>query len=146
MAQTAKLFWSGRSQAVRLPEEFRMEGDEVHIRKQGAAVILEPLATDWQWLDDIAGKFSKDFFSGGRNQPEMPPSRDQRHWSLFRWRSKSSEWLDAADNENITLGRMVDLAAHCPEIAELLRKQRALAELRPEKTTGRRRRHRRRAF
>ena len=51
MTQTAKLFWSGRFQAVRLPKEFRMEGNEVHIRKQGAAVILEPLATDWQWLD-----------------------------------------------------------------------------------------------
>lgn len=76
MAQTAKLFWSGRSQAVRLPKEFRMEGDEVHIRKQGAAVILEPLATDWRWLDDIAGKFSEDFFAGGRNQPKMPPGRD----------------------------------------------------------------------
>ena len=42
MAQTAKLFWSGRSQAVRLPKEFRLAGNEVRIRKQGAAVILEP--------------------------------------------------------------------------------------------------------
>ena len=41
MSKTAKLFWSGRSQAVRLPKEFRMTGDEVRIRKQGAAVILE---------------------------------------------------------------------------------------------------------
>lgn len=76
MAQTAKLFWSGRSQAVRLPKEFRMEGDEVHIRKQGSAVILEPLATDWQWLDDIAGKFSDDFFASGRRQPKLPADRD----------------------------------------------------------------------
>lgn len=76
MAQTAKLFWSGRSQAVRLPKEFRLVGDEVRIRKQGAAVILEPIAVDWQWLDDIAGKFSEDFFQDGRNQPELPPERD----------------------------------------------------------------------
>ena len=76
MAQTAKLFWSGRSQAVRLPEEFRLAGDEVRIRKEGAAVILEPIPTDWQWLDDIAGKFSEDFFRDGRNQPPMPPGRD----------------------------------------------------------------------
>lgn len=47
MSRTAKLFWSGRSQAVRLPKEFRMEGDEVRIRRQGAAVILEPVASDW---------------------------------------------------------------------------------------------------
>ena len=32
MAKTAKLFWSGRSQAVRLPKEFRMNGEEVRIR------------------------------------------------------------------------------------------------------------------
>ena len=76
MAQTAKLFWSGRSQAVRLPKEFRLPGDEVRIRKEGAAVILEPIATDWQWLDDIAGKFSEGFFRDGRNQPPMPPGRD----------------------------------------------------------------------
>ena len=81
MAQTAKLFWSGRSQAVRLPKEFRLAGDEVRIRsKQGAAVILEPIATDWQWLDDIAGKFSEDFLQNGRNQPALPPGRDMgRH-------------------------------------------------------------------
>lgn len=52
-------------------------------------------------------------------------SQDQRHWSLFRWRSKSSEWVDAAFDQNVTLGQMVDLAAHCPEIAALVREQRA---------------------
>lgn len=39
----AKLFWNGRSQAVRLPKEFRFEGDEVEIRRDGSAVILEPV-------------------------------------------------------------------------------------------------------
>lgn len=72
MPRTAKLFWTGRSQAVRLPKEFRMEGAEVRIRKQGAAVILEPVASDWAWLDSIAGQFSDDFFAGGRNQPDLP--------------------------------------------------------------------------
>ena len=72
MAQIAKLFWCGRSQAVRLPSAFRFSGDEVRIRKQGTAVILEPIAADWQWLDDIAGKFSEDFFQNGRNQPPLP--------------------------------------------------------------------------
>ena len=72
MPDTAKLFWSGRSQAVRLPKEYRMEGDEVRIRKQGAAVVLEPMASGWEWLDTIAGEFSDDFFAGGRKQPELP--------------------------------------------------------------------------
>ena len=73
MTKTAKLFWSGRSQAVRLPKEFRMNGDEVRIRKQGVGVILEPIASDWEWLDAIAGKFSDDFFASGRQQPDLPP-------------------------------------------------------------------------
>ena len=40
---TAKLFRNGRSQAVRLPKEFRFEGEEVSIRREGRRVILEPL-------------------------------------------------------------------------------------------------------
>lgn len=72
MSETAELFWSGRSQAVRLPKDFRMEGTKVRIRKQGSAVILEPFATDWAWLDAIAGEFSKDFLAEGRQQPELP--------------------------------------------------------------------------
>lgn len=42
-AVRAKLFWNGRSQAVRLPREFRFEGDEVEIHREGNAVILEPV-------------------------------------------------------------------------------------------------------
>jgi antitoxin VapB len=49
----AKVFWSGRSQAVRLPKEFRFDTDEVRIRKHGNAVILEPVAADWAWLDAL---------------------------------------------------------------------------------------------
>jgi antitoxin VapB len=37
----AKLFWNGRSQAVRLPKEFRFQGEEVTIRRQGRRVVLE---------------------------------------------------------------------------------------------------------
>lgn len=62
--QTAKVFWSGRSQAVRLPKEFRLEGQEVRIRRHGAAVILEPIAADWGWLDELTelcGPIDADF-------------------------------------------------------------------------------------
>jgi antitoxin VapB len=51
----AKVFWSGRSQAVRLPREFRFDTDEVRIRRRGSAVILEPIPVDWSWLDELAG-------------------------------------------------------------------------------------------
>jgi len=57
---TAKLFWNGRSQAVRLPKEFRFEGQEVRIRRRGQAVILEPIADGWAWLDALEGGFDDD--------------------------------------------------------------------------------------
>lgn len=57
----AKLFWSGRSQAVRLPKEFRFEGKAVRIRREGKAVVLEPIARDWAWLDAITGPFDDAF-------------------------------------------------------------------------------------
>jgi antitoxin VapB len=40
----AKLFWNGRSQAVRLPKEFRFEGDRVRVTRMGAGILLEPVA------------------------------------------------------------------------------------------------------
>jgi antitoxin VapB len=68
--ETAKVFWSGRSQAVRLPKEFRFESDEVRIRRHGAAVILEPVASDWRWLDALAGAMDDDVVEGAREQPD----------------------------------------------------------------------------
>ena len=68
--QTAKIFWTGRSQAVRLPKDFRFEGDEVRIRRHGAAVILEPIAEDWGWLDCLVGTLDDDFIRAVNEQPE----------------------------------------------------------------------------
>jgi antitoxin VapB len=67
--ETAKLFWTGRSQAVRLPKEFRFEGEEVRIRRHGASVILDPLPTDWTWLDRVAGTFDRDAAEAALEQP-----------------------------------------------------------------------------
>jgi virulence-associated protein VagC len=41
--QRARVFWSGRSQAVRLPKAFRFSTKEVHIRQDGRSVVLEPV-------------------------------------------------------------------------------------------------------
>ncbi len=68
--ETAKLFWSGRSQAVRLPKQFRFDGKEVSIRRRGNAVILEPVADDWAWLDALVGKLDDDFIAAVNEQPE----------------------------------------------------------------------------
>jgi antitoxin VapB len=80
--ETAKLFWSGRSQAVRLPKEFRFRGTEVRIRRHGSTVILEPLEDDWSWLDAIAGKLDDDFIQAANEQTEQQerPALDE----LFR--------------------------------------------------------------
>lgn len=51
---TAKIFWTGRSQAVRLPKEFRFDGKEVRIRRHGSSVILEPVERSWDWLDRLS--------------------------------------------------------------------------------------------
>lgn len=67
--ETAKVFWSGRSQAVRLPKEYRFEGSEVRIRRHGTAIILEPIATDWDWLDELAGPVDADFQQATAEQP-----------------------------------------------------------------------------
>jgi len=77
--ETAKLFWSGRSQAVRLPKDFRFRGKEVRIRRHGSAVILEPMAEDWGWLDAIAGKLDDDFVLavGERPQEQERPALDE---------------------------------------------------------------------
>ncbi len=67
--ETAKIFWSGRSQAVRLPKEFRFDTDEVRIRRRGNAVILEPLAQDWAWLATVIGPVDDDFAEAASTQP-----------------------------------------------------------------------------
>jgi antitoxin VapB len=54
MTRRAKLFQTGRSQAVRLPKEFRFNGDSVLIRRAGASVILEPDG----WPEDYVASFS----------------------------------------------------------------------------------------
>ena len=76
---TAKIFWAGRSQAVRLPKEFRFRGKEVRIRRHGNAVILEPVADDWSWLDAIAGRLDDDFIQavGERPEPQDRPALDK---------------------------------------------------------------------
>lgn len=59
--QTAKLFPNGSSQAVRLPKEFRFEGDLVYIRRLGDAVVLLPYHAPWRALFDSLEQFSDDF-------------------------------------------------------------------------------------
>jgi antitoxin VapB len=73
--KTAKLFQNGQSQAVRLPKEFRFEGEEVFIKKHGNVVMLMPVANSWDSLLGSLDKFSTDFMSE-RDQPQQQTRED----------------------------------------------------------------------
>lgn len=68
--ETARVFWTGRSQAVRLPKDYRFDAEEVRIRRSGNAVILEPIAKDWAWLDNVVGPMDTDFEQAVSEQPD----------------------------------------------------------------------------
>lgn len=73
--QQAKLFQNGQSQAVRLPKDFRFEGDRVAIKRVGKAVVLLPYDEPWETLFDALGQFSPDFMAE-RNQPPLEARED----------------------------------------------------------------------
>jgi len=73
--KTAKLFQNGRSQAVRLPKEFRMAGKEVYIKKQGEAIVLLPKERAWEPLFESLNHFA-DGFKMERNQPGENQKRE----------------------------------------------------------------------
>jgi antitoxin VapB len=68
----AKLFPNGRSQAVRLPREFRFKGDRVRVRRVARGVLLEPIIQDTkEWFAKLAELNSEPFLPS-RNQPPTP--------------------------------------------------------------------------
>lgn len=73
--ETAKIFLNGRSQAVRLPKEFRFDSDEVFISRLGSAVILIPKEDSWDFLFDTLDGFTDDFMNS-REQPATQQERD----------------------------------------------------------------------
>lgn len=68
--ETAKLFANGNSQAVRLPKEYRFQGDEVVIKRLGNAVVLLPKDDPWQVMFDAIAEFPDDF-AISRDQPGL---------------------------------------------------------------------------
>ena len=75
--EKAKIFWSGRSQAVRLPKAYRFDTDEVRISRRGNAVILEPLTKDWEWLKKMPGRVDEDFEAAVNEKLPMPPDNPE---------------------------------------------------------------------
>ncbi len=77
MTAKAKIFKHGRSQAVRLPKEFRFPGTEVRVSRHGKGVLLEPVEQDidaWFAELDRLRKLRGEFLPEGR--PEQPPMPD----------------------------------------------------------------------
>jgi len=69
----AKLFRNGRSQAVRLPQEFRFEGDRVSIQKVAGGVLLQPVKFNVKaWFDELDRLNSGTFMRTDRKQPKTP--------------------------------------------------------------------------
>lgn len=71
----AKIFMHGRSQAVRLPKAFRLDGTEVRVRREGRRLILEPVAADLDAWFERLDAHPEPFMEEGRGQPAMPADR-----------------------------------------------------------------------
>ncbi len=76
---TAKIFSNGNSQAVRLPKNYRFEGDLVYIKKTGGGVMLMPMDIDpWDVFEEGLNSFSEDFLL------ERPAQGEQHREGLFQ--------------------------------------------------------------
>ncbi len=68
--KTAKIFKNGRSQAVRLPKEFRFDCDEVFVHRRGDKVILSAKEPGWDEFFDSVSVFGEDFLA---EREDLPP-------------------------------------------------------------------------
>jgi antitoxin VapB len=76
MSAVAKLFKSGRSQAVRLPKALRFEGEEVIAKRFGNGVLLLPAEAPWQLMQEALDEFEPGF----EIQREQPEQQARENW------------------------------------------------------------------
>ncbi len=72
----AKVFRNGRSQAIRLPKEFRVNTDEVYLKRTPEGFLVIP-RDPWELFREGALELSEDLMAGGREQPPL----EEREWS-----------------------------------------------------------------
>jgi antitoxin VapB len=73
----AKIFMNGRSQAVRLPLQFRLPGKCVRIRQVAGGILLEPIVSDIDaWFSSLDAFTEIPFMEDGRQQPPMPEAKE----------------------------------------------------------------------
>lgn len=70
--QVAKIFMNGRSQAVRLPKDFRFDCDEVYVREQGNEIILSPAKPSWDDFFEQRSAFGEDYLP---DREDIPPQQ-----------------------------------------------------------------------
>lgn len=70
---TAKIFQNGKSQAIRLPKDYRFSGAKVYLKRVGNAVVLIPEQNSWQTLVESLDQFSDDFM----DEREQPPQQQR---------------------------------------------------------------------
>jgi antitoxin VapB len=71
----AKVFQNGRSQAIRLPKEFRVETSEVYLKRTPEGFLVIP-RDPWELFFEGVEELSDDFMKEGRTQPEV----ERREW------------------------------------------------------------------
>jgi antitoxin VapB len=72
MTQLAKVFLNGRSQAIRIPKEFRVESDEVYIEKVGDTLVITPKKENhWDSFSEALEKVDTSDFMKERTEPPM---------------------------------------------------------------------------
>ena len=76
MSNAAKLFMSGRSQAVRLPKSLRFNGDEVIAKRFGNGVLLLPMDAPFALMQEALTEFEPGFVL----QREQPPQQAREQW------------------------------------------------------------------
>jgi antitoxin VapB len=65
---TARLFQSGNSQAIRLPKAYRLPGKKVYLKRMGKGILVLPEDSGWEPLIESLSEFDEDFMAD-RNQP-----------------------------------------------------------------------------
>ena len=70
MGKSAKVFMNGRSQAIRLPKEYRFDCDEVYVERQGDSIIISAVQPGWDEFFDAVSVFDDDFLA---DRKDLPP-------------------------------------------------------------------------
>ena len=77
MTQLAKVFLNGRSQAIRIPKDFRVDSDEVYIEKIGSTLVITPKKKNrWDELYEALEEIDTSDFMSERTQPPLDKRED----------------------------------------------------------------------